>query len=79
MRYLPPIPWHLVMPGTVVLLPDTARPCAIFDVKYTRHPDGRLTVAVLVEGWPRPIDVTGTDAQPVELDTADAIREAGRR
>lgn len=73
MRVLPPTPWHLIAPGAVVLFPDTTRPVTVYDVQYTRHPNGALTVAVFIEGWPRPIGVTGTLAHPVELDDTDAI------
>ena len=73
MRLLDPLPWHLIAPGTVVLFPNATHAVAVYDVQHTRHPNGALTVAVLVEGWPRPIDVTGTLAQPVELDDTDAI------
>lgn len=72
MRFLDPRPWHLVAPGAVVLFPDTARPVTVYDIQHTRHPSGELTVTVLIEGWPRPIDVTGTYAYPVELDESDA-------
>ena len=68
MRYLPPIPWHLVTPGTVVL-DGTMTPRAV--VMNMPH---SVTRTVLREGVPSPIAVRHDDlAQPVELDTADAI------
>lgn len=71
MRYLPPIPWHAVPPGTVIL-DRTGVPRAVA-ANIADVGDRRL---ILLEGDPNPHDVTGaTLITPIELDTADAIVE----
>lgn len=66
-RYLPPIPWHAVAPGTVVLIDGEPRTvCANWE---------NLGIClVLLEGDPDSHYFRCDDsAQPVELDDTDAI------
>lgn len=69
MKHLPPLPWHAIQPGAVVLtsdgVPRTVR------VNVASGHDRRV---VLLEGLAAP-ELVGYDwpAYPVELDEADAI------
>lgn len=65
MKYLQPRPWHLIEPGTVVLIGSTPR--------TVQHVVGDVHgITVYAEGLP-PFRPDGMYTQPVELDDADAI------
>lgn len=67
MKHLPPTPWHLIAPGTVVLM-DAAETRTVLQIVGDIH-----GITVYAEGLV-PFRVRGDAyAQPVELDTADAI------
>jgi hypothetical protein len=69
-RHLPPCAWWNLTERSVVLI--GAVPRAVLDVQLTWNCGAVSAVTAFVEGMP-PIDVTGTHAQPVELDESDAI------
>ncbi|MET0426689.1 MAG: hypothetical protein ABW046_22670 [Actinoplanes sp.] len=70
MRHLPPIPWRLVRPGTVVLDSRGTPRRVLENLQMGSALGGRI---VLVEGL-LPAQVTNEwPAHPVELDTTDAI------
>ena len=65
MRYLDPLPWHLVAPATVVLIAGVPR--CVFLVRG--DVDG---ITVYAQGL-APFRPDGAYAQPVELEESDAI------
>jgi hypothetical protein len=65
MRLLPPVPWHLITPGTVVLY-DGPR-AVIMNMPHS------VTRTVLLEGLPPIVVDPRAYAQPVQLDATDAI------
>jgi hypothetical protein len=68
MRYLPPIPWHSITPGTVVL-DANGTPRTV--IAAYEHALGSVTV--LLEGCAPQYYPSYYQVMPVELDTADAI------
>jgi hypothetical protein len=70
-RYLPQQHWHEVRPGTVVLSFDGMPRAVISNIESPRVAGVRI---LLLEGMPEPLYARAYHyAQPVELDTADAI------
>lgn len=70
MRYLQPCAWWNLPQHAVVLIDNIPR--AVLDIALTRSLGGVVSITAYVEGV-LPLDVTGTYAQPVELDETDAI------
>lgn len=68
MNLLPPVPWHTVAPGTVVLIGTVPRTVLVNTgdpATGVRH--------VLVEGVSSLASASLATAQPVELDETDAM------
>lgn len=67
MRYLPPVPWHLIAPGTIALIGGVPR--VVHVVRGDVH-----GVTVFAEGI-APYRPSGPQlyAQPVQLDESDAV------
>lgn len=69
MRYLPPIPWRSVAPG-VIITDGTDTPRTVLHISRAARAG---CLVIFLEGLP-PVEVyVHEHAQPVELDTADAI------
>lgn len=67
MRHLPPIPWHAVTPGTILMYSDGPRAVTVEPADHYHE------VVVFAEGLPPVIMPALELVQPVELDETDVV------